>query len=124
MTRIMMVLLTALLLSRSAPGFGARSAFEAGTQRHAGAASRALRLDAEHRGVLAWAVGYAVVALVCGAAGAAGIASGLSPSPLVHLLALSALTLAVSLVYGIAVMLAALASLPPQSPATTVRRRR
>jgi hypothetical protein len=72
--------------------------------------------------LLRWAVGYALVALLCGAAGAAGIASGMSLSPLVHLLAFSALALAASLLLGIAVVLALLGSLPRQPPATTLRR--
>jgi hypothetical protein len=75
-------------------------------------------LHAELRGPLAWAAGYALVALLAGAVGAAGIADGLSLFPFVHLLALSALALAASLLFGIVSMLAGMASLARQ-PATT-----
>jgi hypothetical protein len=104
--------MTAVLLSRWRSVLELPSFFGPEPRPRAGAASRARVLDAEHRGLLGWALGYALVALLCGAAGAVGIASGMSLLPLARLLALSALALAASLLLGIAVVLAVLGSLP------------
>jgi len=66
----------------------------------------------EQHVLLGWSAGYALVALATGAVGMAGVADGLSLHPFLPLLALSALTLAASLLFAIAALLACMATLP------------
>jgi hypothetical protein len=73
---------------------------------------RRSEMHKEHHVLLRWAAGYALIALAAGAAGMAGIAGGLSLHALLPLLALSALTLAASLLFGIAALLACMTTLP------------
>ena len=73
---------------------------------------RATDAQAHPRALLGWAAAYAVITLAAGAVGMFGIAAG-SISPFLFLLTLSALTLAVSLLFLIAAILARIAA-PPE----------
>ncbi len=77
-----------------------------------GAVLRAPGLHKEHHALLGWAAGYALVSLAAGAVGLAGVAGRLSLQPFLPLLALSALTLAASLLFAVAALLACVATLP------------
>ena len=92
--------------------------------RGTGAAPLASTPRKEHHILLRWAAGYALVAAASGAVGLAGVAGGLSVYPFLHLLALSALTLAASLLFGIAAVLACIATLPEIGVRRTVTRYR
>jgi CBS domain containing-hemolysin-like protein len=81
-------------------------------RRCTGAVPRAPGPHREHHVLLASTAGYALVALATGAVGMAGVADGLSLHPFLPLLALSALTLAASLLFAIAALLACMATLP------------
>jgi hypothetical protein len=91
-------------------------------RRCTGAVLRGTGLQKEYRVQLGWAAGYALVALTAGAAGMAGIAAGLSLHPFIPLLALSALTLAASLLFGIAALLARMSTLPQLGVDSAVKR--
>jgi hypothetical protein len=70
-------------------------------------------IDVEQRALIRWALAYAGVTLAAGSIGMAGIAAGSMLAPFLHLLALSALTLTASLLFGIAAAFAGLERLEP-----------
>lgn len=76
---------------------------------------RAAGAQAQPRALLGWAGAYAVITLAAGAVGMFGIAAG-SISPFLFLLTLSALTLAVTLLFVVAAILARIAA-PPERDA-------
>jgi hypothetical protein len=101
----MTLLAVALVLSRHVRA-------SAGWQRRSRVAWRATDAQAQPRALFGWAAAYAVITLAAGAVGMFGIAAG-SISPFLFLLTLSALTLAVSLLFLIAAIVARIAA-PPE----------
>jgi len=91
-------------------------------RRYTGAVLLAPGPRKEHHVLLGWSAGYALVTVAAGAVGMAGIAGGPSLYPFLPMLALSALTLAASLLFGIAALIACIETLPELGVRRTPKR--